>query len=368
MKLTRFGLLAAVILLTAACSDAGRYITVEGFAQGGTWHLICRLPQGVRPQQVKATADSLLLEIDRSVSGYNRGSLLSRLNAGEVLPLDRHFIANFEMSRKVWEISGGAFDPSAAPLFDLWGFGFTGEETVSERAVDSIMAFVGMDHFSLEQRDGETFLLRDDPRCKLNFNAIAQGYSCDCIASALEELGCRDYLVEVGREIVCKGLSSRGGKWRIALEDPSPDRHSRLDRESRLNRESLPDRHSRLDRESELDRESHPTEPAKILELSDCGIVTSGNYRKFYENDGKKYAHTIDPHTGRPVTHNLLSATVILSNAPSSVMPGPDRASPASPLASYADAYATWMMVIGGDAARAAADTLPGVEVILIGE
>ncbi|MBQ7576373.1 MAG: FAD:protein FMN transferase [Bacteroidales bacterium] len=346
MKLTRFGLLAAVILLTAACSDAGRYITVEGFAQGGTWHLICRLPQGVRPQQVKATADSLLLEIDRSVSGYNRGSLLSRLNAGEVLPLDRHFIANFEMSRKVWEISGGAFDPSAAPLFDLWGFGFTGEETVSERAVDSIMAFVGMDHFSLEQRDGKTFLLRDDPRCKLNFNAIAQGYSCDCIASALEGLGCRDYLVEVGREIVCKGLSSRGGKWRIALEKP-------------------------VDGAEEGNGQIQET-----LELTDCGIVTSGNYRKFYEKDGKKYAHTIDPHTGRPVTHNLLSATVILSNAPSSVipgpdpsvMPGPDRASPASPLASYADAYATWMMVIGGDAARAAADTLPGVEVILIGE
>ena len=326
MKLTRFGLLAAVILLTAACSDAGRYITVEGFAQGGTWHLICRLPQGVRPQQVKATADSLLLEIDRSVSGYNRGSLLSRLNAGEVLPLDRHFIANFEMSRKVWEISGGAFDPSAAPLFDLWGFGFTGEETVSERAVDSIMAFVGMDHFSLEQRDGETFLLRDDPRCKLNFNAIAQGYSCDCIASALEGLGCRDYLVEVGREIVCKGLSSRGGKWRIALEKP-------------------------VDGAEEGNGQIQET-----LELTDCGIVTSGNYRKFYEKDGKKYAHTIDPHTGRPVTHNLLSATVILSNAPS------------SHLASYADAYATWMMVIGGDAARAAADTLPGVEVILIGE
>ena len=327
MKLTRFGLLAAVILLTAACSDAGRYITVEGFAQGGTWHLICRLPQGVRPQQVKATADSLLLEIDRSVSGYNRGSLLSRLNAGEVLPLDRHFIANFEMSRKVWEISGGAFDPSAAPLFDLWGFGFTGEETVSERAVDSIMAFVGMDHFSLEQRDGKTFLLRDDPRCKLNFNAIAQGYSCDCIASALEELGCRDYLVEVGREIVCKGLSSRGGKWRIALEKP-------------------------VDGAEEGNGQIQET-----LELTDCGIVTSGNYRKFYEKDGKKYAHTIDPHTGRPVTHNLLSATVILTDP-----------APAGHLASYADAYATWMMVIGGDAARAAADTLPGVEVILIGE
>ena len=328
MKPFRFGLLAAVILLTAAsCSQRGRYIRVEGFAQGGTWHLICRLPQGIRPEQIKATADSLLLEIDRSVSGYNRGSLLSRLNAGERIPLDRHFTANFEISRKVWEISGGAFDPSAAPLFDLWGFGFTGEETVSERAVDSIMAFVGMDRFSLERRDGEIFLLRDDPRCKLNFNAIAQGYSCDCIASALEELGCTDYLVEVGREIVCRGRNARGGKWRIALEKP-------------------------VDGAEEGNGQIQET-----LELTNCGIVTSGNYRKFYEKDGEKYAHTINPHTGRPVTHNLLSATVILTD-PSLV----------GRLASYADAYATWMMVIGGDAARAAADTLPGVEVILIGE
>ena len=327
MKPIRFGLLAAVILLTAAsCSQKGRYIRVEGFAQGGTWHLICRLPQGIRPEQIKATADSLLLEIDRSVSGYNRGSLLSRLNAGERLPLDRHFIANFEISRKVWEISCGAFDPSAAPLFDLWGFGFTGEETVSERAVDSIMAFVGMDHFSLERRDGEAFLLRDDPRCKLNFNAIAQGYSCDCIASALEELGCTDYLVEVGREIVCKGLSSRGGKWRIALEKP-------------------------VDGAEEGNGQIQET-----LELTNCGIVTSGNYRKFYEKDGKKYAHTIDPATGRPVTHNLLSATVILTDP-----------APAGHLATYADAYATWMMVIGGDAARAVSDSL-GFKTILIGE
>ena len=210
MNIRRSATLAAILLLLASsCSDRPRYITVEGFAQGGTWHLICGLPRGVRPQQVKAAADSLLLEIDRSVSGYNKGSILSRINAGEEVALDRHFISNFEQSREVWELSHGAFDPSAAPLFDLWGFGFTGEETVSDRAVDSILAFVGMDHFRLEERDGETFLVKDDPRCKLNFNAIAQGYSCDCIAAALEGLGCKDYLVEVGREIVCKGRSAR---------------------------------------------------------------------------------------------------------------------------------------------------------------
>ena len=318
---------ALLLLLAASCGDAPRYARIEGFAQGGTWHLICGLPRGVRPQEVKHLADSLLLEIDRSVSGYNKGSILSRVNAGEEVALDRHFLANFEMSKKVWELSHCAFDPSAAPLFDLWGFGFTGDETVSDGAVDSILAFVGMDHFSLEERDGETFLRSDDPRCKLNFNAIAQGYSCDCIASALEELGCRDYLVEVGREIVCKGLSQRGGKWRIALEKPVEG----------------------------ADEGSGQIE--ETLELTDCGIVTSGNYRKFYEKDGKKYAHTINPSTGRPVTHNLLSATVILTDP-----------SLEGRLASYADAYATWMMVIGADAAHTAADSLPGVEVILIGE
>ncbi|MBQ9475082.1 MAG: FAD:protein FMN transferase, partial [Bacteroidales bacterium] len=307
---------AVCAVIAVSCSDKPRYYTVEGFAQGGTWHIICGLPGGVRPQKVKALADSLLLEIDRSVSGYNRGSLLSRLNSGEEIPLDRHFISNFEESKAVWELSGGAFDPSAAPLFDLWGFGFTGEETVSDRAVDSILAFVGMDHFRLEERDGETFLVKDDPRCKLNFNAIAQGYSCDCIAAALEEMGCRDYLVEVGREIVCKGRSARGGKWRIALEKP------------------------------EEGADGYNPGIEETLELTDCGIVTSGNYRKFYEKDGKKYAHTIDPSTGRPVTHNLLSATVILSDP-----------SFAGHLAARSDAYATWMMVIGSETARSAADT-----------
>lgn len=328
MRLLRFTILSATLLLLAAsCGDSHRYARIEGFAQGGTWHIICALPRGARPQAVKSLADSLLLEIDRSVSGYNKGSLLSRFNAGEEVAPDRHFLANYEMSREIWELSHGAFDPSAAPLFDLWGFGFTGDETVSDRAVDSILAFVGMDHFRLEERDGATFIVRDDPRCKLNFNAIAQGYSCDCIASALEELGCTDYLVEVGREIVCRGHSARGGKWRIALEKPV---------------EGAEEGNEQIE---------------ETLELTDCGIVTSGNYRKFYEKDGKKYAHTIDPSTGRPVTHNLLSATVILTDT-----------SLAGRLASYADAYATWMMVIGGDAARAAADTLPGVEVILLGE
>lgn len=318
--------LTAFILLAAACSGGTHYVQIEGYAQGGTWHAICGLPAGTGKQRVQQLADSLLLEIDRSLSGYNKGSILSRLNAGESIPLDTHFIANFLKSREIWELSGGAFDPSAAPLFDWWGFGFTGkadDEAGKAAAIDSIRTFTGMDHFSLAEKDGQTFLQRDDPRCKLNFNAIAQGYTCDCIAAELEGLGCRDYLVEVGREIVCKGRSSRGGKWIIALEKP-------------------------VEGATEGQEEIQ-----EILELTDCGIVTSGNYRKYYEKDGQKYAHTIDPVTGRPVTHHLLSATVIL---PDSLFGMP---------ATTADAYATWMMVVGTDTARAIADSL-GFEVRLV--
>lgn len=320
----RIALSALSLTLFAACSGGTHYEQLQGYAQGGTWHAICGLPHGVSRQQAQHLADSLLIEIDNSISGYNKGSLLSRINAGEVLPLDRHFLANFNKSMEIWEASAGAFDPSAAPLFDLWGFGFASAAEVTAAAVDSIEAFVGMNHFALSEQDGQTYLIRYDPRCKLNFNAIAQGYSCDCIAAALEERGCRDYLVEVGREIVCKGRSARGGKWNIALEKPVEG--------AQEGQEAI----------------------QEILEVTDCGIVTSGNYRKFYERDGQKYAHTIDPKTGWPVTHHLLSATVII---PDSLCTFPGAT---------ADACATWMMVIGSDAARAFAADHPDWKIILI--
>ncbi len=310
--------IAAALCLTS-CDNTGKgYCRIEGFAQGGTWHIICKLPGKARAQDIKATADSILIEIDQSISGYNKGSLLSRINAGEDLPLDNHFIANFTRSKEIWQQSGGAFDPSAAPLFDLWGFGFTNGDNVTDGAVDSIKAFIGMNHFALEEREDGIHLTRDDERCKLNFNAIAQGYSCDCIASTLKERGCSDYLVEVGREIVCSGRSARGGLWNIALEKPVDG------------------------------AEEGAEQIEEMLELTDCGVVTSGNYRKFYVKDGQKFAHTIDPATGRPVTHHLLSATVITCDA------------------TTADAYATWMMVIGPDSARAVASTMPDVKIRLI--
>ncbi len=313
-------LLTALLLLSGACARQGDYVRIEGFAQGSTYHVICHPVKGMNANSLQARFDARLQEIDQSLSGYNKGSLLSRLNAGEDLPLDGLFIECFERSKEIWAESGGAFDPSAAPLFDLWGFGFSNKGQVSDAAIDSILAFVGMDLLTLEERTDGTHLVKADPRCQLNFNAIAQGYSCDVVARILDSLGCGDYLVDIGREIRCKGRNAAGEKWRIGLDRPSD---------------------GNMEEGKDLQA---------ILHVSDCGIVTSGNYRKFYVEDGRKYAHTIDPVSGRPVSHNLLSATVIAADA------------------TTADAYATWLMVIGLDRARQFLDDRPELEALLVYE
>ena len=304
-----------MLVLLSSCSN-GNYIFIEGFAQGSTYHVTCSAP-AFRQREIRTLIDSRLDAIDNSLSGYNKGSLLSRINAGEDLPLDRMFIDCFEISRKVWEESGGMFDPSAAPLFDLWGFGFQNKGAVTQEAVDSILQFVGMDLLSLEERGDGTHLVKADSRMKVNFNAVAQGYSCDVVAALLDSLGCKDYLIDIGREICCRGVNPKGTGWRIGLDRPTD---------------------GNMEEGQDLQT---------IIEVTDCGIVTSGNYRKFYIENGEKLAHTIDPSTGRPVTHNLLCATVIAENA------------------STADAYATWLMVAGPDRARSILESR-GLEGMLV--
>ncbi len=313
--------LLIVTLLIAGCSTGkGRYERIEGYAQGSTFHIIYSSPAGagVKSAQVEERVNSLLTAIDNSLSGYNKGSLLSRFNAGEEIIPDSLFIEVFNRSKEIWLESSGAFDPSAAPLFDLWGFGFSNRDTVTQHLIDSALLLVGMDMVSIEGSGDSARVTRELPGVKLNFNAIAQGYTCDVIARALDDFGCADYLVEVGREIVCKGLSSRGDKWKVGLDKP-------LD--------------GNFDEGANLQ---------EIISMSDGALVTSGNYRKFYIENGEKCSHTIDPATGRPVTHNLLSATVIASDG------------------ATADAYATWMMVIGEKRAMELASQRNDIEVYLV--
>jgi len=314
-----FTSLLIAILAIAGCSTGnGRYERIEGYAQGGTFHIIYSLPKGLKGAVVEQRVNELLAAIDNSLSGYNKGSLLSRFNAGEEITPDSLFIEVFNRSKEIWLESSGAFDPSAAPLFELWGFGFGNRENVTQEIIDSVLLFVGMDKVSIEGSGDSSRVIKERPEVKLNFNAIAQGYTCDVIARALDGFGCTDYLVEVGREIVCKGLSARGDKWKVGLDKPF---------------------------DANFDEGANLQE---IISMSDGALVTSGNYRKFYIENGEKFAHTIDPYTGRPVTHNLLSASVIASDG------------------ATADAYATWMMVIGEEKARELALQRNDIEAYLV--
>lgn len=308
MKLKTVFKLILISVFLVSCNQTEDYRRIEGFAQGGTYSIIYRCPKGCDHQALSQTIDNLLLAIDNSVSGYNKGSLLSRINHGEDLPLDSIFTSCFIRSKEIWAESDGAFDPSAAPLFDLWGFGFEDRSQISDAAIDSILAFVGMDKLSLEQRNDGLHLLKADERIKLNFNAIAQGYSCDAVAAILENAGCHDYLIDVGREMMCRGQRKGGGPWHIGIDKP-------------------------------VDGDGSTLTVQDVVDVSDKGIVTSGNYHKFYIKDGRKYAHTIDPRSGRPVEHNLLSATVTAKDA------------------TTADAIATWFMVVGLDEAAAIASS-----------
>ncbi len=300
MKHLKIILLAAISLVVPACSS-DRYESFSGYAQGGTYTVKANLKGVSTPRgEIAAAIDSLLEGIDFSISGYNRNSLLSRRNAGEEIVPDRYFRELTELSDRYNAMTDGAFDVYAAPLFDIWGFGFTSDSLPSPERIAAALE-----------------------RCKqrevVNFNAIAQGYSCDVIAGYLHSIGVKDMLVDIG-EIYCDGLNPSGKGWSIGVDNP-------------------------------VDGNDTPGQDLRGVWRSGgsgCGIVTSGNYRKFYIRDGKKYAHTIDPRSGYPVQHDLLSATIV------------------APTAAEADALATACMVMGPERAKEFISSRPEIEGYLI--
>lgn len=322
--------LALALIVLASCSRG--YETFTGYAQGGTYSVKANL-KGVKisSEEIGKTIDSLLVTIDSTLSGYNKASQLSRFNAGDTLRPGKLFIETYDKAAELWRETGGGLDCAGGPLFDAWGFGFTADSLPSDKVVDSLLNTCGMKRLRPRMEDAlgpDGSLSPKDlllPRYEggslpeLNFNAIAQGLSCDVIASYLYSLGVKDMLVDIG-EIFCDGLNPQGRPWTIGVDKPFDGNET----------------------------------PGKDLEGiwrssgGPSGIVTSGNYRKFYVRDGKKFAHTIDPRTGRPVSHSLLSATIV------------------APDALTADAMATYCMVIGLDSAKAFIDSRDDLEAWLI--
>lgn len=300
--MSRYSTISIFISILLLCScQRDRYVVINGYAQGGTYTVKANL-KGTRVSRkgMAAEIERLLVGIDTTLSGYNKSSQLSRFNRGEDFEPGPMFRELLDISEKYRETTDGAFDVWAAPLFDIWGFGFRTDSLPDNERIKEAMA-----------------LTREHKR--LNFNAIAQGYSCDVIARYLHSIGVKDMLVDIG-EIYCEGVNPKGRGWSIGIDTP-------------------------------FDGNNTPGASLSGIWESDGGahgVVTSGNYRKFYIKDGKKYAHTIDPRTGRPVDHDLLSATVV------------------APTATEADALATYFMVAGFEEARKYIEAHPGIEACLI--
>ena len=313
MKLFRIFLkifLAAALI--SSCSPKDRYITITGHAQGGTYAVKLNLngKDGMvqtRPEEIRDSIDAILLEIDNTLSGYNRNSMLSRLNAGEDIRWNDMMKDIFAHAAQIHAETKGAVDVAAGPLFDLWGFGFKIGDFPSDEEVRKTKETSNLEYYILHEEG------------ILNFNAIAQGYSCDLVAEYLYSLGVKDMMVDIG-EIFCDGRNPSGLPWSLGIDKP-------------------------VDGNNQLGAQIQGIFRAPE---GPHGIVTSGNYRKSYIKDGKKYSHTIDPRTGYPVTHNLLSATIVAGDALT------------------ADAYATYCMVIGLEESKAFLESRTDLEGCLI--
>ncbi|PWH86252.1 FAD:protein FMN transferase [Brumimicrobium oceani] len=263
---------------------------------------------------IKTSDDSLLTdpqEIDDLINAFNLelstyipNSLISEFNENDsVINLNstQFFKECFDLSQEIYETTEGAFDPTVYPLVSLWGFFKDIKVAPNDKEIDSVLAFVGLNKKGYEYKEGQ--LSKLDPRFKLVFNAIAKGQAVDVVAEFLNSKGQENYFIEIGGEIRVKGINDDKRKWIIGIDVPVEENTGVEGFENR--------------------------ELENYIEITNKAVATSGNYRKFYELDGRKYSHTISPITGRPVRHNLLSVTVVADDAAS------------------ADAYATAFMVMG---------------------
>ena len=266
-------------------------------------------------QSLKQDIDNELNRFDGSLSMFNDTSTISRVNRNEDIVVDTLFAQVFRRAMEISADTKGDFDITVAPLVNAWGFGFKQQAFPDSMMIDSLQQIIGWQKVHLTN---EHKVIKDDPRIMLDCSAIAKGYAVDVIAQLLERKGVKNYMVDIGGEVDVKGENPTQGKWRIGINKPDDDS---------------------LSRNQDLQT---------ILEVTNIGMATSGNYRNFYYKDGMKYAHTIDPKSGYPVQHSILSATVI------------------APDCMTADAYATSFMVMGLERTKAFLQNKPALQAYLI--
>ena len=267
----------------------------EGMVFGTIYHITYQSDTNYQKE-----IEAELQKVDHSLSPFNKTSIISCVNRNEKVKVDEMFSEVFQLAEKISGDTDGAFDITVAPMVNAWGFGFKTGNPPTRQTIDSLRAIVGFHTVSLQ--DG--YVIKKNPKTMLDCSAIAKGYGTDVVARFLKKKGVQNFMVEIGGEIVVNGNSEKLQPWRIGINKPTDD--------SLNTSQAIQD----------------------VVSVSNIAMATSGNYRNFYYKNGKKYAHTIDPKTGYPVQHNILSATVFADDC------------------ATADAYATSFMVLGLDGAK----------------
>lgn len=297
-------LIVGTIYILRKENTAAPYQHTKGLIFGTVYNITYQ-----HKEDLKIEIEKELKRFDASLSPFNEISVISKVNRNEDIVTDTLFQNVFNRSMEISEITDGAFDITIAPLANAWGFGFKKGEWPDSQMVDSLLEITSYKRIKLE--DGK--VIKDDPRIMISCSAVAKGYAVDVIAQFLQRYGITNYMVDIGGELALKGVNPRNDNWRIGINKPIDDSLS-------------------TNQELQL-----------VLQLTDRGVATSGNYRNYYYKDGKKYAHTIDPRTGYPVQHSILSATVVAEDCMT------------------ADALATAFMVMGQEEAEKFANSNPEI-------
>ena len=303
LKKASFLVFISVFLLLTGCDSGPEIIKISGSKMGTTYHVTVVADQPA-PDDLAKRIDAVLDIVDHSMSTYKAASELSQFNdlaVGSSQQISADFARVLAVSKTVWERSGGAFDPTVGPLVDLWGFGPIATDVVPEQEqIDEAKAELGFQYLIFNNSE-----LAQSKQVRLDLSAVAKGYAVDLVADLLEMLALPDYLVEVGGEMRLSGSNPEGMPWRVAIELPS----------------LMP-------------------QVERIIGVQDMAVATSGDYRNYFEQQGVRYSHTIDPRTGRPITHSLASVTVLAEQC------------------ADADAWATAFMVLGDKDGMALANEL----------
>lgn len=272
----------------------------------------------------QAAIDSLLLDINKQVNTYDPTSSISQFNEGVELVVESneplHFEKNLTMAREIHKTTDGFFDPTVMPLVYYWGFGKNKKavEEVDEKKIDTLLSYVGLEKIEvINFKNGKTTYKKSNPKTQLDFSAIAKGYAVDKVGDLLAEKGISNYLVEIGGETVTKGKNAKGNSWTIGIIEPTKEANPQQDHNA-------------------------------LVQIGDKAMATSGDYLNFYEVNGKRYGHTLNPKTGYSAMSNILSASVVADNC------------------MKADGYATGFMAMGVEKAFEIASTIPNLEAFFI--